>query len=57
MNDWLQGAEGVVDVIFGKEAPTGRLPVTFYYENYTSQVPHISLSESNCIQAKECSEV
>jgi hypothetical protein len=28
----------IADVLFGAVSPSGRLPVTFYYDNYTSQV-------------------
>lgn len=34
----LQGAEAIADVVLGVVSPSGRLPLTFYYENYTSQV-------------------
>ena len=34
----LQGAQAIADVVLGIVSPSGRLPTTFYYENYTSQV-------------------
>ena len=34
----MQGAAGVADIVFGTVSPSGRLPMTFYYDNYTSQV-------------------
>lgn len=33
-----QGAGGIADVLFGRAAPAGRVPVTWYYNNYTQQV-------------------
>ena len=33
-----QGAAALADVLFGAVSPSGRLPVSWYYENYTQQV-------------------
>ncbi|GAB4820706.1 hypothetical protein N2152v2_007752 [Parachlorella kessleri] len=33
-----QGGASLADVLFGRASPSGRLPVTFYSENYTRQV-------------------
>ena len=34
---WLQGAQAIADVILGKVSPSARLPMSFYYSNYTRQ--------------------
>ena len=41
----LQGAQAIADIIFGIASPSGRLPTTFYYENYTAQV----IPENYCL--------
>ena len=33
----LQGAQAIADVILGKVSPSARLPMSFYYSNYTRQ--------------------
>ena len=35
---WWQGADAIANIILGDTSPAGRLPVTFYYQNYTEQV-------------------
>ena len=37
-----QGVEGVVDVLLGAKSPSGRLPVSWYYQSYAEQVPMTS---------------
>ena len=42
---WLQGAQAIADVILGKVSPSARLPMSFYYSNYTRQarpLPHFA---------------
>ncbi|KAK9802811.1 hypothetical protein WJX73_010724 [Symbiochloris irregularis] len=34
-----QGASGVLDVVFGKVSPGGRTPETFFFNNYTREIP------------------
>lgn len=33
----VQGAQAIADVILGKVSPSARLPMSFYYSNYTRQ--------------------
>lgn len=43
------GAQGIADVLFGKVAPAGRLPVTWHYENYTQLVRgQVDLDPCSC---------
>ena len=37
MTEAVQGADAIADVLFGQVSPSGRLPVSWYYNNYTEQ--------------------
>ena len=34
----LQGAGGIANLLFGDASPSGRLPVSFVFNNYTEQI-------------------
>ena len=40
----MNGGNAITDVIFGDYAPAGRLPVTFYHANYTSQIEETNMN-------------
>ena len=40
----MQGGEAVADVLFGDLSPAGRLPITFYFQNYTAQSDFAEMS-------------
>lgn len=46
------GAEGIADVLFGRVAPAGRLPVTWQYDNYTSLVRN-RVQGIHCVALRE----
>jgi hypothetical protein len=55
----LQGAGGIANLLFGDASPSGRLPVSFVFNNYTEQIEMTDMRMSAwpgeaCFVAAEC---